>query len=146
MCSTATVETGNAHLSCLALHLSVSRHALPLRPPRSSPGRRRRPNPERELPTTHVLQPNCNRASTRWYTIDKVTPPDHRKPPKQARFPDTLGRTRTYASKLIAGAGQRFESARRLSIFGLDKPNTRDRGSRRLAVGSLSTSPVHHHR
>ena len=29
-----------------------------------------------------VLQPYCNRADTPWYTMDKVTPPDHRKPPK----------------------------------------------------------------
>ena len=49
--------------------------------------------------------------------MDKATPQDHRKPAKQAKFPDALGRARTCASKLVAGAGQRFESARRLSIF-----------------------------
>src|SRR5829696_7245524 len=47
----------------------------------------------------------CNRADTHWYTMDKVTPLDHPKPPKQARFPDAPGRTRTHASKLVAGAG-----------------------------------------
>jgi hypothetical protein len=26
--------------------------------------------------------PYCNRADTHWYTTDKVTRPDHRKPPK----------------------------------------------------------------
>jgi hypothetical protein len=45
----------------------------------------------------------CNRADTHWYTMDKVTPLDHPKPPKQARFPDAQGRTRTHASKLVAG-------------------------------------------
>jgi len=30
----------------------------------------------------HVLQPYCNRADTHWYTLDKVIPPDHRKPHK----------------------------------------------------------------
>jgi hypothetical protein len=61
--------------------------------------------------------PYCNRASTHRYTVDKAIPPDHRKPPKQAQFPDVVERARTYASKLVAGAGQRFESARRLSIL-----------------------------
>jgi hypothetical protein len=60
----------------------------------------------------------CNRADTHWYTMDKVTPLDHPKPPKQARFPDTPGRTRTHASKLVTAADQRFESARRLSLTG----------------------------
>jgi len=40
-----------------------------------------------------------------------------RKPPKQARSPDALEQARTCASKLVAGAGQRFESARRLYNF-----------------------------
>ena len=50
-------------------------------------------------------QTYCNRASTRWYTMDKATPSDYRKPPKQVRFPDAVGRPRTYASQLVAGAG-----------------------------------------
>ena len=37
--------------------------------------------------------------------MDKSTPPDHRKPPKEAQFPDAVGRARTCASKLVAGAG-----------------------------------------
>jgi hypothetical protein len=49
--------------------------------------------------------------------VDKAIPPDHRKSPKQAQFPDVVERARTYASKLVAGAGQRFESARRLFIL-----------------------------
>jgi hypothetical protein len=47
--------------------------------------------------------------------MDKAIPQDHRKPSKQARFPDAPVQASTYASKLVAGAGQRFESARRLS-------------------------------
>jgi hypothetical protein len=53
-----------------------------LRPPRSSPGRRGKPRLGREVTPTQVLQPYCNRANTYWYTLDKVIPPDHRKPPK----------------------------------------------------------------
>jgi len=38
----------------------------------------------------------CNRTATfsdtHWYTMDKATLQDHRKPHKQAPFPDTLGR------------------------------------------------------
>jgi hypothetical protein len=37
--------------------------------------------------------------------MDKVRLPDRRKPPKQAQFPDTLGRASMYASKLVTGAG-----------------------------------------
>ena len=43
----------------------------------------------------------CNRASTHWYTMDKATPLNRRKPPKQAQFPDALGRIGTCASQLI---------------------------------------------
>jgi hypothetical protein len=63
---------------------------------------------------------SCNGASTRWYTMDNTAPLDHRKPPEQALLPDALGRSRTCASKLLAGTGQRFEAAPRLYIFGLD--------------------------
>src|ERR671913_2105236 len=49
--------------------------------------------------------PYCSRADTHWYTMDKVRPPDHPKPPKQAQFPDAVGRASMYASKLVAGAG-----------------------------------------
>src|SRR5215208_5694414 len=37
--------------------------------------------------------------------MDKVRLPDRRKPPKQARFPNALGRAKTDSSKLVAGAG-----------------------------------------
>ncbi len=49
--------------------------------------------------------------------MDKAIPPDHRKPPKLAQFPDAPGRASMCASSLVAGAGQRFESARRLFVF-----------------------------
>jgi hypothetical protein len=42
------------------------------------------PLPHNLIPTTHVLQPYCNRADTRWYTLDKRTLPIHRNPHKQA--------------------------------------------------------------
>jgi hypothetical protein len=48
-----------------------------------------------------VLQPYCNRADTHCYAMDKEIPPDRRKPPKQAGFPDALGRASMYASKLV---------------------------------------------
>jgi hypothetical protein len=57
-------------------------------PPRSIPSPTPEPHPEHEVATAHVLQPYCNRADTHWYTMDKVIPPDHRKPPKRAQFPD----------------------------------------------------------
>src|ERR671916_948461 len=60
--------------------------------------------------------PHCNRASTRWYTMDKVRLPDRGKPPKQAQFPDAVGRASTYASKLVMSRGKRFEFARRLAL------------------------------
>jgi hypothetical protein len=54
------------------------------------------------IPSTNRRPPMyCNRADTHWYTMDKVIPPDHRKPPKQAQFPDASGRARTPASKLV---------------------------------------------
>ena len=40
-------------------------------------------------------------SDTHWYTMDKATPLDHRKLPKQAQFPDTPGLARTYSSKLV---------------------------------------------
>jgi len=52
-------------------------------------------------PGRNVLQPYCNRADTHWYVMDKATPPDSRKPPKQAQFPDAPVRARTCASKLV---------------------------------------------
>src|SRR5215211_3009360 len=94
--------------------------------PTSAPGRRRKPHPEHDLTATHVLQPVLQPG---WYTTDIATPPDHRKPPKQARFPDAPGRARTCASKLVAGASQRFEAARRILrlfaevTFSLYSPN-----------------------
>src|SRR5215211_8170042 len=68
---------------------------------RGEPSRRRKPHPKHELTTPHVLQPYCNRASTHWYTMDKVLPPGRGKPPKQAQFPDAPGRPGTRASKLV---------------------------------------------
>jgi hypothetical protein len=47
----------------------------------------------------------CNPADKHWYTMDKVRLPESRKPPKQAQSPDTAVQARTYASKLLAGAG-----------------------------------------
>src|SRR5215204_3249572 len=41
---------------------------------------------------------------------------------------------------LVAGAGQRFESARRLSRFGLDKPNTRNKSM----AGQRAGVSLHH--
>ena len=65
-----------------------------------------------------LLQPYCNQASTRWYTMDKATLPARRRPPKQALFPDTVGRASMYASKLVAGAGVTvLKPARRLFVF-----------------------------
>jgi hypothetical protein len=47
-------------------------------------------------------------------------------------------RSATADRTLVAGAGQRFESARRLSLFGLHKPNTRkERCPRRCIEASL---------
>jgi hypothetical protein len=34
------------------------------------------------LSAPSLLQPYCNRASTRWYTMDKVRLPNHQKPHK----------------------------------------------------------------
>jgi hypothetical protein len=45
-----------------------------------------------------------------------------------------------YASKLVAGAGQRFESARRLSLLPIDKANTRNEE----ALGDLPWASLHH--
>src|SRR5215211_952737 len=36
-----------------------------------------------------------------------------------------FGRTQMASSSLVAGAGQRFESARRLSLISIDTPDTR---------------------
>jgi hypothetical protein len=57
-----------------------SSHGHALRPPRSSPDRRQKPL----IPSTNCRpRMYCNRADTHyWYTMDKATPPDHRKPPK----------------------------------------------------------------
>ena len=46
------------------------------RPPLSSPPRRL------DARAPDLLQPYCNRASTRWYTVDKTMAPDGPKPPK----------------------------------------------------------------
>ncbi len=67
-----------------------------------------------QTPATHELSPvmsrsaiellgwiYCNRTATfsdtHWYTMDKVIPPDPRKPPKYAQFPDAPVRPRTYS-------------------------------------------------
>ena len=62
----------------------------------------------------NLLQPYCNLADTGGYALDKAIPPDLQKPPKQAQFPDAVGRAGTSASKLVMSRGKRFESARRL--------------------------------
>jgi hypothetical protein len=49
----------------------------------------------------NLLQPYCNLADTGGYALDKAIPPDLQKPPKQAQFPDTVGRAGTSASKLV---------------------------------------------
>ncbi len=42
-----------------------------------------------------------DRADTRWYRIDKVTPLDHQEPPERAHCQDPLGRVRMCSSKLV---------------------------------------------
>jgi hypothetical protein len=64
--------------------------------------------------------PYCNQADTHWYTIDKATPPDDRKPPKQAPYSDAPVQARTYASKLVAGAGVSGSSPLVGSLFCTD--------------------------
>src|SRR5919112_2171808 len=49
----------------------------------------------------NLLQPYCNLADTGGYALDKAIPPDLQKPPKQAQFPDAVGRAGTSASKLV---------------------------------------------
>ena len=91
-----------------------------MQPPHTSlwlrPVKRLSPHPEHELRATNVLRPYCNRADTHWYTTDTSLALAHRKPPKQAQFPDAPVRARTHSSKLVMRVGQRFESARRLSV------------------------------
>jgi hypothetical protein len=67
-----------------------------------------------------VLQPGWYTLVRNGHKIRSCTP----KTPKQAQFPDAPVRARTYASKLVMSRGKRFESARRLSLIGIDKPNT----------------------
>jgi hypothetical protein len=93
------------------------RGALLLRPPRSSP------HPEHELPTTHILQPYCNRAGTHWYTMDKEKPPDHRKPPTQAEFPDAPVQARTWSSKLVMSRSAVRVRSSALYIFSIRRKN-----------------------
>jgi hypothetical protein len=50
-------------------------------------------------------------------------------------------RSRIAASQLVAGAGQRFESARRLSIFGLSKVSSRCRHRGSGPVGDRRSNP-----
>jgi hypothetical protein len=64
------------------------------------------------LDRRNYCNPYCNRADTHWYTLDKAISPEHRKPHKQAGKPDAPVQASMCASKLVAGAGQRFESAR----------------------------------
>ena len=47
----------------------------------------------------------CNRTDTGWCVTDTRLAQSRRKPPKQAQFPDTVGRARTCSCKLVAGAG-----------------------------------------
>src|SRR5215204_3127498 len=71
-------------------------------------------------------------------------PPRPRIAPWQATHRYVMVRLRIAASQLAKILGQRFESARRLSAIGVDKPDTRGRGHRGTAGEGLSTSPVHH--
>jgi hypothetical protein len=48
-------------------------------------------------------------------------------------------RSRIAASHLVAGAGKRFESARRLSQFRLSKPNDRNKRGSPFILTSLLT-------
>jgi hypothetical protein len=73
--------------------------------------------------------------------VDKLPCQEYRKPPKQAQFPDTVGRAGTYASKLVMRLGQRFESARRLSQIGLDKRKTRNAKGSHFEI----KSPLRYH-
>ena len=110
----------------------------PLRSPRTCLGRHRLPHSQHELPTTHVLQPYCNRADTHWYTMDKGKPPDRRKPPKEAQFPDTVGRARTCASKLVMSrSAVRIRSS--ALIFGLPMRNTRNKKGFQFIIRDLLT-------
>ena len=63
----------------------------------------------------------CNRADTSWYALDKARLPGRREPHIYAEYPDAVGRARTCGSKLVAGAGKRFESARRLTLIGWNR-------------------------
>ena len=72
-----------AYPSTISSSRGPGRGALLLRPPSSSPHRRRKPHPEHELPTLGMYcNPYCNRAGTHWYTMDKAMLPDHQKPHK----------------------------------------------------------------
>src|SRR5918999_5222842 len=77
-------------------------------------------------------------SDTRWYTTDKVRPPDHRKPPKQAQFPDAVGRASMYASKLVMSrsAIRVRSSARLMPVHKQHTLHSRSpwRSSRRLAT------------
>src|SRR5215211_4921264 len=50
-----------------------------------------------------------------------------------------LQRSATTDRTLVAGAGQRFESARRLPLIGVDKPNVQNRENPRLITGGFLT-------
>src|SRR5215204_899415 len=52
--------------------------------------------------------------------MDKPTPPDDRKWPKYAQFPNAPVRARMYASKLVAGAGVSGSSPLVGSVFCCD--------------------------
>src|SRR5215212_9808344 len=52
-----------------------------------------------------------------------------------------LQRSATPDRTLVKRLGQRFESARRLSLFGLNKPNTRNVRSLRATGGGFLTPP-----
>ena len=84
------------------------------------------------------IDPNLTLTRTQWPAI--VSNTGNSKPLSYAGFANPLQRSVTTDRTLVAGAGQRFESARRLSIFPLDKPNTRDKS----IAGRRDGASLHH--
>jgi hypothetical protein len=94
--------------SCPAGRSFCRRLLLPPGPPRHVPITWSTTSPtstatSSELGKDHerVVQPYCNQADAHWYTMDKATPLDLRKPAKQAELPDAVRRARTWVSKLV---------------------------------------------
>jgi hypothetical protein len=84
----------------------------------------------------------CNRADMHWYAMDEPTPPIHRNPHKQARFPDAPVRARTCASKLVAGAGVSGSSPLLGSSFSRDLQEKRKSGRTRSSPSYSNRTPT----